>query len=63
VELAEQGCSCVIVSSELEELMRVCDRYLVISRGHLFDELPGSATSGELMQSIAAMNAATEGHS
>lgn len=56
VELAEQGCSCLIVSSELEELMRVCDRYLVISRGRLTGELPGSATSAELMQSIATIN-------
>ena len=56
VELAEQGCSCLIVSSELQELMRVCDRYLVISRGRLIDNLPGSATSKELMQSIATIN-------
>ena len=56
VELAEQGCSCLIVSSELQELMRVCDRYLVISRGRLIGDLPGSATSGELMHSIATIN-------
>jgi ABC-type sugar transport system ATPase subunit len=56
VELAEQGCSCLIVSSELQELMRVCDRYLVISRGRLTGNLPGSATSEELMQSIATIN-------
>jgi ABC-type sugar transport system ATPase subunit len=56
VELAEQGCSCVIVSSELEELMRVADRYLVISRGRIIDKLPGSATHAELMQSIATIN-------
>ena len=36
--------------------MRVCDRYLVISRGRIISELPGSATSDELMQSIAAIN-------
>jgi ABC-type sugar transport system ATPase subunit len=56
VELAEQGCSCLVVSSELEELMRVCDRYLIISRGRLTGELPGSATSAELMQAIATIN-------
>jgi ABC-type sugar transport system ATPase subunit len=56
VELAEQGCSCLIVCSELEELMRVCDRYLIIRRGRLIGELQGSATSGELMQSISAIN-------
>jgi len=56
VELAEQGCSCVIVSSELEELMRVSDRYLVISRGRLIDNLPGTASHDELMTSIATIN-------
>jgi ABC-type sugar transport system ATPase subunit len=36
--------------------MRVCDRYLVISRGRLIGDLPGSATTKELMQSIATIN-------
>lgn len=53
VELAEQGVSCLIVSSELQELMRVCDRYLIISRGRLVGELPGTARSDELMHSIS----------
>lgn len=53
VELAEQGVSCLIVSSELQELMRVCDRYLIISRGRLVGELSGTARSDELMQSIS----------
>jgi len=56
VELAEQGCSCLIVSSEVQELMRVCDRYLVISRGRLIGDLPGASTSDELMQAIATIN-------
>ena len=56
VQLAEQGCGCLIVSSELQELMRVCDRYLVIGRGRLTDELPGSASTDDLMQSVAMIN-------
>jgi len=54
VDLAEQGCSSVIVSSELEELMRVCDRYSssAVSHGR---RTADSATANELMQSIAAM--------
>jgi ABC-type sugar transport system ATPase subunit len=52
-DLATQGCACLLVSSELEELMRVCDRYLVMSRGQLIRELPGDASSGELMDAIA----------
>ena len=56
VELAEKGCSVLLVSSELQELMRVCDRYLIISRGRLVDALPGSADTNALMQSIATID-------
>jgi ABC-type sugar transport system ATPase subunit len=56
VELAEQGCSVLLVSSELQELMRVCDRYLIISRGRLVGELPGSADANALMGSIAMID-------
>jgi ABC-type sugar transport system ATPase subunit len=56
VALAEQGTSCLIVSSELGELMRICDRYLVISRGRLTNELPGSASSQELMAAISTLS-------
>jgi len=41
--------------------MRVCDRYLVISRGRIVDELPDSATANELMQSSPAMDVSMEG--
>jgi ABC-type sugar transport system ATPase subunit len=55
VELAGQGCSVLLVSSELEDLMRVCDRYLIISRGRLVGALPGSADVDALMRSIATI--------
>jgi ABC-type sugar transport system ATPase subunit len=53
VDLANKGCGVLLVSSELEELMRVCDRYLVMNRGALIGELPGSASAHELMAAIA----------
>jgi ABC-type sugar transport system ATPase subunit len=53
VDLANKGCGVLLVSSELEELMRVCDRYLVMNRGSLVDELAGSASAYELMAAIA----------
>jgi ABC-type sugar transport system ATPase subunit len=53
VDLANKGCGVLLVSSELEELMRVCDRYLVMNRGALLNELPGAASAGELMGAIA----------
>ncbi len=54
VDLAKKGCGVLLVSSELEELMRVCDRYLVMNRGSLINELPGSASADDLMKAIAA---------
>jgi ABC-type sugar transport system ATPase subunit len=56
VDLANKGCGVLLVSSELEELMRVCDRYLVMNRGSLINELPGSASAGELMAAIAEVS-------
>lgn len=53
VELAQAGAAVLIVSSELEELMRVCDRYLVIRRGRIVGERPASATREELLADIA----------
>jgi ABC-type sugar transport system ATPase subunit len=53
VDLANKGCGVLLVSSELEELMRVCDRYLVMNRGSFINELPGSASAHELMGAIA----------
>ena len=56
VELARQGCGVLLVSSELQELMRVCDRYLIVGRGRLVGELPGSADADALMRSIAMIS-------
>ena len=48
VEFALAGGTILIVSSALEDLMRVSDRYLVISRGAIVAQLPGAATADEL---------------
>lgn len=52
-ELAYRGCAVLIVSSELEELMRVADRYLVISRGRIISELSGTASADDLLHAVA----------
>ena len=52
-ELADNGCCVLIVSSELDELMRISDRYLVMSRGRIIANLPGSTSQDELMKSVA----------
>ncbi|WP_429817364.1 sugar ABC transporter ATP-binding protein [Ensifer sp. B1-9] len=53
VRLAEEGASILFISSELEELMRVADRYLVVNRGRITHELAGSASHEELMQAVS----------
>ena len=53
VELAEGGAAVLIACSELEELMRVCDRYLVVQRGRIVGELPGDATKTELLEAVS----------
>ena len=37
-DLAYQGSSIIFISSELEELIGMCDRILVMSRGEIFDQ-------------------------
>ena len=39
-ELADQGTGVLVISSELEELMGLCDRILVMRSGRLVDDLP-----------------------
>jgi ABC-type sugar transport system ATPase subunit len=53
VELARSGVSILLISSEIEELMRVCDRYLVMSRGRIITELSGSSTKSQLMDAVS----------
>ncbi len=52
-ELATAGASILLISSELEDMMRVCDRYLVISRGRITAELPGGADKHRLMEVVS----------
>jgi ribose transport system ATP-binding protein len=50
-ELAADGKAVVFVSSELTELMAVCDRILVMSAGHIAGEfLPGEWTQEKITQ-------------
>jgi ABC-type sugar transport system ATPase subunit len=52
-ELASAGAGVLIVCSELEELMRVCDRYLVVHRGRVVGELPGDADKAVMLRAVA----------
>jgi ABC-type sugar transport system ATPase subunit len=57
-ELADAGASVLLVCSEVEELMRFCDRYLIMSRGRLIAELPGDVSRVALMEAISQTPAA-----
>ena len=52
-ELADAGTAVLLVSSELEELTRVCDRYLVMVRGRIVTELPAGATREQLVNALS----------
>ncbi|WP_440981590.1 sugar ABC transporter ATP-binding protein [Shinella sumterensis] len=52
-ELATEGAGVIFVSSELEEMMRVCDRYLVVHRGRIVANLYGDATKDDLMHAVS----------
>ena len=53
-DLARTGAVVLVISSEPDELMRICDRYLVMSRGRLTASLPGTATRADLLAAVSA---------
>ena len=60
-ELARSGATVLLISSEIDELMRICDRYLVMVRGAITAELPGNASHAALMDALSAsVSAQTE---
>jgi ABC-type sugar transport system ATPase subunit len=52
-ELARGGAAVLMVSSEMQELLQVADRILVMRRGSISGELPGSTTQEEIMRLAA----------
>jgi ABC-type sugar transport system ATPase subunit len=48
-ELAENGCAVLLVSSDLDEVLRMCDRTLVMYKGRLTATIEGRPTRHELM--------------
>ncbi len=49
-ELAAQGTSVLLISSDFDEVVRLSDRVAVMAGGHLAGELPGGATTDEISQ-------------
>ena len=54
IELAEQGKGILMVSSEMPELLGVCDRILVLSGGRLAGEVEAAEATQEEIMSLAA---------
>ncbi len=52
-ELAKEGRSIIIVSSEMPELLGICDRILVMSAGRLAGEVTGDDMTQESIMSLA----------
>lgn len=53
-ELARQGAAILMVSSEMQELMQVADRILVMKDGRIVAELPGETTQEEILRCAAS---------
>jgi ribose transport system ATP-binding protein len=52
-QMAEKGSAILMVSSEMEELMGICDRVLVMKNGTLAGEVPRAAFRPEAIGSLA----------
>ena len=54
IDLARQGKSIIMISSEMPELLGVCDRILVMSGGRKAGELAASGATQEAIMALAA---------
>ncbi len=52
-DLARQGTSVLLVSSEVEEMVNLCDRVLVLRDGHIASEVVGDAINNARLMSLA----------
>ena len=57
LELAASGKSVLMVSSEMPELLGVCDRILVMSGGRLAGELDAKTATQEKIMELASLYA------
>jgi len=52
-EMAREGCAILFISSEMEELIGVCDRIMVMSNGAISGELTRAAFTQEALLTLA----------
>lgn len=56
MELADRDAAVLLISSEIEELMGLADRFLVMSRGRIVAEYPADASTEDLMAAAAGVH-------
>jgi ribose transport system ATP-binding protein len=57
-QLAADGMACIVISSELPEVIGLCHRILVMRNGSLAGEVSGDATEEQIMMLAAGVSAA-----
>lgn len=62
-EVAEKGISVVVISSDFEELLGVCERVVVMSDGYTIADLPASRLNEESLTLLAAPRSSAERNS
>jgi len=55
ISLADEGMSCMFISSELDEVMRTSNRIVVMRDREKITELPGDASERQIMEAIAGV--------
>ncbi|EJJ31518.1 sugar ABC transporter ATP-binding protein [Rhizobium sp. CF142] len=55
-EIASSGVPVIIVCSELDEIQRISDRFLLMNRGRIVSELPGGTSKEALMAGLSENN-------
>jgi ABC-type sugar transport system ATPase subunit len=57
-QVADDGAAVLVSSSDLPELLRTCDRIIVMARGHISGELDGDSATEERVMGLATSVAA-----
>jgi ribose transport system ATP-binding protein len=60
-DLADIGAAVLIVSSDLDEIMSLSDRFLVMVRGRIVGEFPGTVTKHQLLATASGISVQPEG--
>jgi ribose transport system ATP-binding protein/D-xylose transport system ATP-binding protein len=61
VDLAEKGVALLVVASELEEVIGLCDRCLVVADGRIVDGFArGEGSEERVLRAVAAAQAASQ---